>query len=155
MRGNNINDNERGQNMSRTAAHSRGHIQPSMKLPERSYSSSLRPSQSSAKRGQSPSMRSRSQSPNSENSIARSKAEQIQFDILADCGLAKNGGGKFRQLPCRTFIATGHCPYKDRCVYLHCPSIRSPLEVSAKLLSFVACNPNETAPHPPLRENRM
>ncbi len=78
-------------------------------------------------RGNSPAFRSRASSPSSENMIARSRAEQNQFDI-AESGI-NNGGSKFRQLPCRTFIATGYCPYKDRCVYLHCPSIRSPFEV--------------------------
>ena len=29
---------------------------------------------------------------------------------------------KCRQLPCRTFISTGSCPYSDRCVFLHDPS---------------------------------
>lgn len=29
---------------------------------------------------------------------------------------------KCRQLPCRTFISTGSCPYGDRCVFLHCVS---------------------------------
>jgi len=138
MRSNNINDNERQKNLSRSMSNSRIYVQSSTKLPERSYSACLRPSPSTAKRGHSPSMRSRSQSPNSESTIARSKAEQVQFDILADSGLAKSGGGKFRQLPCRTFIATGHCPYKDRCVYLHCPSIKSPFEVSASLLVLFA-----------------
>jgi hypothetical protein len=48
----------------------------------------------------------------------------------------KSSGGKFRQLPCRTYIASGFCPYKDRCVYLHCPSIRAPYEVRHKSLLF-------------------
>jgi len=26
---------------------------------------------------------------------------------------------KFRQLPCRTWISTGTCPYNDKCVFLH------------------------------------
>lgn len=30
-------------------------------------------------------------------------------------------GNKFRQLPCRTFISVGTCPYRERCVYLHDP----------------------------------
>lgn len=30
---------------------------------------------------------------------------------------------KFRRLPCRTFISTGTCPYRERCVYLHDPRI--------------------------------
>ncbi len=30
---------------------------------------------------------------------------------------------KCRQLPCRTFVSTGSCPYGDRCVFLHDPSI--------------------------------
>lgn len=32
---------------------------------------------------------------------------------------------KCRQLPCRTFISTGCCPYADRCVFLHDPTIMS------------------------------
>lgn len=32
---------------------------------------------------------------------------------------------KCRQLPCRTFISTGSCPYGDRCVFLHDPAIAS------------------------------
>ena len=55
--------------------------------------------------------------------LARSRAEQVLFDLTASG--EKVNAGKYRQLPCRTFLATGHCPYKDRCVYLHCPSIRS------------------------------
>ncbi len=30
---------------------------------------------------------------------------------------------KCRQLPCKTFVSTGSCPYGDRCVFLHDPSI--------------------------------
>lgn len=30
---------------------------------------------------------------------------------------------KCRQLPCRTFVSTGSCPYGERCVFLHDPSI--------------------------------
>lgn len=32
---------------------------------------------------------------------------------------------KCRQLPCRTFISTGCCPYGDKCVFLHDLSIVS------------------------------
>ncbi|KAJ1423914.1 hypothetical protein B484DRAFT_432519 [Ochromonadaceae sp. CCMP2298] len=32
---------------------------------------------------------------------------------------------KCRQLPCRTFISTGSCPYGERCVFLHDPSVVS------------------------------
>lgn len=40
---------------------------------------------------------------------------------------------KCRQLPCRTFISTGTCPYGDRCVFLHDPSITArPLSLKAK-----------------------
>jgi len=34
-----------------------------------------------------------------------------------------NDAGKFRQLPCRTFISVGTCPYRDRCDYLHDPRL--------------------------------
>lgn len=46
-------------------------------------------------------------------------------------GNGGNGAGqkrtddKFRRLPCRTFICTGTCPYRERCVYLHDPRIIS------------------------------
>ena len=33
------------------------------------------------------------------------------------------GGAKHRQLPCRTWISTGCCPYTDRCVFLHDPRV--------------------------------
>lgn len=40
---------------------------------------------------------------------------------------------KCRQLPCRTFISTGACPYGDRCVFLHDPCIMSkPVFVKSK-----------------------
>lgn len=32
-----------------------------------------------------------------------------------------NNSNKYRQLPCRTFISVGTCPYRERCVYLHDP----------------------------------
>ena len=60
---------------------------------------------------------------NAECIVPRSKAEA---DIL-------NGGNKsskHRQLPCRTYISTGFCPYKDRCVYLHDPRVQSTIKVS-------------------------
>ena len=34
-----------------------------------------------------------------------------------------------RQLPCKTFLQTGACPYRDRCQYLHDPRL---LGVSSK-----------------------
>lgn len=40
---------------------------------------------------------------------------------------------KCRQLPCRTFVSTGSCPYGDRCVFLHDPSIVSkPVYIKTK-----------------------
>jgi hypothetical protein len=45
----------------------------------------------------------------------------------------KVNASKYRQLPCRTFIAIGCCPYKDRCMYLHCLSIRSPFLSKLKI----------------------
>jgi len=40
---------------------------------------------------------------------------------------------KCRQLPCRTFISTGSCPYGDRCVFLHDLSIVSrPIYIRSK-----------------------
>lgn len=41
---------------------------------------------------------------------------------------------KCRQLPCRTFISTGSCPYADRCVFLHDMSIVSkPVYIRSKV----------------------
>ena len=37
----------------------------------------------------------------------------------------ENSGSKFRQLPCRTFLSIGNCPYRERCVYLHDPRLAS------------------------------
>jgi len=39
--------------------------------------------------------------------------------------LKANQEDKFRQLPCRTYISVGACPYKERCVFLHDPRISS------------------------------
>jgi hypothetical protein len=44
---------------------------------------------------------------------------------------------KCRQLPCRTFISTGSCPYGDRCVFLHDPSIVSkPVYIKTKVRQY-------------------
>lgn len=41
---------------------------------------------------------------------------------------------KCRQLPCRTFISTGSCPYGDRCVFLHDLGIVSrPIYIRSKV----------------------
>jgi hypothetical protein len=40
-------------------------------------------------------------------------------------GAGQKRDDKFRRLPCRTFICTGTCPYRERCVYLHDPRIIS------------------------------
>ncbi len=45
---------------------------------------------------------------------------------------------KCRQLPCRTFISTGSCPYGDRCVFLHDPQIESkPVYIKTKVCIFI------------------
>jgi hypothetical protein len=38
----------------------------------------------------------------------------------------ENEMNKYRQLPCKTFITVGSCPYRDRCQYLHDPRLLSP-----------------------------
>ncbi|KAJ1440819.1 hypothetical protein B484DRAFT_476588 [Ochromonadaceae sp. CCMP2298] len=44
-----------------------------------------------------------------------------------------NPPSKCRQLPCRTFISTGSCPYGERCVFLHDASIVSkPIYIRSK-----------------------
>ena len=65
-----------------------------------------------------------------EEIIPRSRAEA---DILS--GL--NQSSRHRQLPCRTFISTGTCPYKDRCVYLHDPRLAYSGQVSTVCLPFL------------------
>lgn len=52
-----------------------------------------------------------STSSSSSNSIFPRSASEALFDNTS----------KFRQLPCRTFISVGTCPYRERCVYLHDP----------------------------------
>jgi hypothetical protein len=63
-----------------------------------------------------------SRSSPAEDIIPRSRAEA---DILS----GTNNSTRHRQLPCRTFISTGYCPYKDRCVYLHDPRLVSNVQV--------------------------
>lgn len=57
---------------------------------------------------------------------------------------AQNIQSKCRQLPCRTFISTGSCPYGDRCVFLHDPSIVSkPVYIRSKVtINLVIINRN-------------
>lgn len=38
----------------------------------------------------------------------------------------------FRQLPCRTYISVGACPYRERCVFIHDPRIASTYTVKLK-----------------------
>jgi hypothetical protein len=50
-----------------------------------------------------------------------------------------NGNNVFkcRQLPCRTFISTGSCPYGDRCVFLHPDGLVSkPVYIKTKVCLF-------------------
>jgi hypothetical protein len=58
--------------------------------------------------------------------VPRSKAEA---DILH----GTNNTSRHRQLPCRTFISTGFCPYKEHCVYLHDPRLMSSHQVCIHL----------------------
>ena len=48
---------------------------------------------------------------------------------------------KCRQLPCRTFISTGSCPYGDRCVFLHDACIVSrPVFIKVKVREHMYCS---------------
>lgn len=60
-----------------------------------------------------------------ENIVPRSKAE-------AEIINGTNNTTRHRQLPCRTFISTGFCPYKEHCVYLHDPRLVSSREISTR-----------------------
>lgn len=58
---------------------------------------------------------------------------------------------KCRQLPCRTFISTGSCPYGDRCVFLHDLSIVSrPIYIRSKVgctcMRYDACTEQSITP---------
>lgn len=58
---------------------------------------------------------------------------------IAVCGHSGGAHSQFkcRQLPCRTFISTGSCPYGDRCVFLHDPSIVSkPVYIRSKVAYY-------------------
>jgi len=55
-------------------------------------------------------------------------AEALLFELGDD-------DQKFRQLPCRTFVSMGVCPYGERCVYVHDPR----LEVSHSTPRPVRC----------------
>lgn len=39
----------------------------------------------------------------------------------AEASMLVHDDYKYRQLPCRTFVSVGTCPYRERCVYLHDP----------------------------------
>ena len=41
---------------------------------------------------------------------------------------------KCRQLPCKTFLSTGSCPYSERCIFLHDPYLAAkPIYIKAKV----------------------
>jgi hypothetical protein len=52
-------------------------------------------------------------SPQEGSTLAPRSSSELNYDSTP----------KFRQLPCRTFISVGTCPYRERCVYLHDPRI--------------------------------
>lgn len=50
---------------------------------------------------------------------------------------------KCRQLPCRTFISCGSCPYGDRCVFLHDAAVVSkPIYIRSKVRLGLQSNSN-------------
>lgn len=55
--------------------------------------------------------------------------QQLQLQQPSPQASELSDQSKFRQLPCRTFISAGTCPYRDRCVYLHDPRV---MDASAK-----------------------
>lgn len=48
---------------------------------------------------------------------------------------------KFRVFPCATFLATGACPYRDRCVFIHDPRVKG--EHEAYLYATPGSNTNK------------
>lgn len=50
-------------------------------------------------------------------------ADHADATKMAQEALMKQSLSRYRQLPCRTFISVGTCPYHERCVYLHDPRI--------------------------------
>lgn len=52
------------------------------------------------------------------------------------------GPNKCRQLPCRTFISTGSCPYSEKCVFLHSKEIVSKpvfIKIKVRHLYYLFC----------------
>lgn len=65
-------------------------------------------------------LRSGEAAPNGTETHAISTSTSSVFPRSASEALF-DSTSKFRQLPCRTFISVGTCPYRERCVYLHDP----------------------------------
>jgi len=53
---------------------------------------------------------------------------------------------KYRQLPCRTFLSCGTCPYRDRCVFLHDPRIANsfPGKIKCRRKSMEEFGPSDS-----------
>ena len=46
------------------------------------------------------------------------RASPVRFSgPLSTWSIPSDDSSKFRQLPCKTFISVGACPYRDRCIY--------------------------------------
>ena len=49
------------------------------------------------------------------------------------------GETRYRQLPCKTFISVGTCPYRERCVYLHDPRCGLNWNFSKYICYYICC----------------
>lgn len=53
----------------------------------------------------------------------RSASEARTSRVSSSSASSTEADFEFRRLPCRTFVATGRCPYRDHCCYLHDPRV--------------------------------
>lgn len=56
-------------------------------------------------------------------SLQAQQEHQASMGPRSSSEMTNDSAPKFRQLPCRTFISVGTCPYRERCVYLHDPRV--------------------------------
>lgn len=58
---------------------------------------------------------------------SQSELRRLTLEEMEESGRIPNKG-KFRVFPCLTWVMTGACPYRDRCVFIHDPRVRGEQE---------------------------
>ena len=71
-------------------------------------------------------------SPRIKNMTAQTQRLSIDNSTDAEDLTPREPSRPFRQLPCRTHISIGACPYRERCVFIHDPRIASTYHVKLK-----------------------